>query len=40
MIELKNFENMPVKRFYDLLKWKTTLEEERRKIIEEGPPRK
>jgi len=31
---------MPVKRFYDLLKWKTTLEEERRKIIEEGPPRK
>jgi len=27
---------MPVKRFYDLLKWKTTLEEEKRKLIKEG----
>jgi len=28
---------MPVKRFYDLLKWKTNLEEERRKLMEEIP---
>ena len=26
---------MPVKRFYDYLKWKSDLEEERRKIMEE-----
>jgi len=26
---------MPVKRFYDYLKWKTKLEEERQKKIEE-----
>jgi len=26
---------MPVKKFYDYLKWKTTLEEERQKIMEE-----
>ena len=26
---------MPVKRFYNLIKWKTDLEEERNKIIKE-----
>ncbi len=26
---------MPVKRFYDLVKWKTNLEEERRKVMKE-----
>jgi len=26
---------MPVKRFYDLIKWKTELEEERQKIMKE-----
>ena len=27
--------NMPVKVFYDLLKWKSELEEERRKVLKE-----
>lgn len=26
---------MPVKRFYDLVKWKTNLEEERQKVMKE-----
>lgn len=26
---------MPVKRFYDLIKWKSDLEEERQKMIKE-----
>lgn len=26
---------MPVKRFYDLIKWKTSLEEERAKMMKE-----
>lgn len=26
---------MPVKRFYDLIKWKTDLEEDRQKIMKE-----
>ena len=26
---------MPVKRFYDYLKWKTDLEEEKKKMMEE-----
>ena len=28
--------DMPVKRFYDLLKWKTQLEEDRKKIMDEN----
>lgn len=27
--------NMPIKRFYDLLKWKSDLEEERQKQLEQ-----
>jgi len=27
--------NMPVKRFYDLIKWKADLEEERQKLMKE-----
>lgn len=27
--------NMPVKRFYNYLKWKTDLEEEKQKLMEE-----
>jgi len=28
--------SMPVKRFYDYVRWKTKLEEEKRKLIKEG----
>jgi len=27
--------NMPVKRFYDLIKWKSDLEDERQKLMKE-----
>lgn len=33
-MDYPNIMNMPVKRFYDLLKWKSDLEEERQKQLE------